>query len=363
MSGILGIALGNRAGANTPPVRTAVPVRVGSVTFSDADPNDFSHPATTLVATLYSLDPPASGSTYVAWLCDTGRTPTCTSLGPLAVEQDGSAVLRTSRTSAWLLESGTQQDTKLTFEITAEPAAASTPSGSPSDQVVYAGQIPSAVLLHLRHELTHFPFSGYFKGNTTPLVTGLGQDAVLLQQLSTQIQLYQEAGDLSDMQEMAAYLQNLIMGKLAATDGDHDNDADGDIVHGDDGVGLGETAQVTHLKGGCDTELVNYLPSVIVHACNVAFASTSNPENERLFMAVQAAGNNIATWIATIEQIVQKVLAATQASDVTQGDASKLVNVADMVLDGEKGDVQNLDGVRQILTYIEQMATISVFTV
>jgi hypothetical protein len=363
-SGILVIALGNTRGSTPPPGSnaTAANMMVGSVTFSDTDPNDFSHPASTLVAALTSLRSPASGSAYFAWLCDTGA-PSCSSLGRLTVEQDGSAVVRLSRADTWLKESDPQQQaTSLSFEITQELASNTTPPANPSDHVVYSGHIQSNVLVHLRHELTLFPKQGIFQGNTIPLVTGLGTDAVLLQQLSAQLLQYQTAGDLTDMQEMGAYLINLIVGKTAAQDGDNDGDTNNDIAPGDDGVGLGTTAQVSHLSQGCDTTLINYLANVVVHACNAAFASAS-PTLEPLFNKIQAAGNNIAAWIAQIRQIAQQAAAAKQVSDVTQGEANNLVNLADNVLNGVVGDVQNQDGVRQILTYVERMATITVSAV
>lgn len=256
-----------------------------------------------------------------------------------------------------------QQATILTFKITQEPTPASTPPGSPSGQIVYSGYLPGSVLVHIRHELTHFPKQGILKGNTTALVTGLGNDAILLQNLSMQLQQHQLAGDLPNMQETAAELLNLILGKTAAQDWDRaidpTPDTNSDVVPGDDGVGLGATAQVDRLGQGCDTKQMSYLANVIVHACNAAFASASLTL-QPLFNAIQTAGANIATWITQAEQVAQKVLAAQQAPDVTPGDANTLVNDADMILNGRMGDVQNQDGVRQILTYAEQMATITV---
>jgi len=362
-SGLLVIALGNSKGqASDGPISAAQKIIVGSVTFLGAAPNDFSHPANTLVAALTSLPQPVRGFTYFAWLCDTGAP--CTLLGPLAVEQNGSAAPRATRSGNWLEEPDhTQQATSLTFEITQEPTPASTPPGSPLGQIVYSGHIPSNVLVHLRHELTYFHKEGIFQENTTALVTGLGNDAILLQSLSMQLQQHQQQADLPNMQETAAELLNLILGKTAAQDWDRPidpaPDTNSDVAQGDDGVGLGATAQVDHVGQGCDTKQLDYLANVIVHACNAAFASAS-PTLQRLFTAIQTAGANIAGWITQIEQIAQQVLAAKQAPDVTPGDANTLVNDADRVLSGQMGDVQNQDGVRQILTYVEQMATITV---
>jgi hypothetical protein len=210
--------------------------------------------------------------------------------------------------------------------------------------------------------LTDFPKLGIFQGNSTALVTGLGNDTVLLQHLSMQLQHYQIAGDLPNMQETAIYLLNLILGKTAAQDGDHDGDTNSDISTGDDGFGLGSTADVSRVAQGCNAEQVNYLPYVVEHACNAAFAG-GTPAFQGLFDKIQTAGTNVAAWITKIEQIAQNVLAAQRATEVTQGEANTLVNDADLILNGLQGDVQNQDGVSQMLQYIEQMAAITVWNV
>jgi serine/threonine-protein kinase len=361
---ILVFALGNRGNPAPPPGGGVSKTVIGSVTFSDTDPNDFSHPANTLAANFTGLKQPASGSSYFAWLCDSGA-PACASLGPLQVQSNGSASLRVSQPNSLL---GSQQldpnklDTVITFKITQEHAESSAPPGGPSNNVVYSGSIPAGVVLHVRHELTLFPKENLFKGNTTPLATGLVMDAILLQQLSAQFQQYHTAGDLLNMKEIATYILNLIPGKTAAQDWDKDNDTNTDIAQGDDGFGMGDSVAVSRSAEGCSAQQTNYLPFVIEHACNAAVAGNT-PDLQRLFTAIQNAGVNIARWVTTIEQIAHKAIAAQQASDVTQGDANSIVNQADMILNGTTGDVQSQDGARQIFQYAEQMATITVSSV
>ncbi len=357
-------ALGNR-GNPAPRAGGGISrLMVGTVTFSDTDANDFSHPANTLTATLTSLKPPAQGLTYFAWLCDAGASG-CAALGPVQVQSNSSASLRFSQSTSLL---GSQQsdpnklDSVVTFQITAEHAPASTSPGGPSGQVVYSGVLPAGVVLHVRHELTLFPKENLFQGNTTPLASGLGMDAIVLQHLSLQFQHYQSAGDLANMQETATYILNLIAGKTGIQDWDQDGDTNTDVTAGDDGFGLGDTVASSHPPQGCSPQKTNYLAFVVEHACNATVAGGSSTL-QRLFQSIQTAGMNIVSWVTSIEQIAHKVITAQQASDVSQGDANSLINQADMILNGATSDTQNLDGARQMLLYAEQMATITVSSV
>lgn len=94
--GILLIALGNKTPSQTG--TTPAIGSVGAVTFSDNDPNDFSHPANTLQAAFSNLQQPAGGATDFAWLCPSSNT-TCSLLGAVLVQKNGSATLNHTQSS------------------------------------------------------------------------------------------------------------------------------------------------------------------------------------------------------------------------------------------------------------------------
>ncbi len=352
--GILLIALGNKG--NTPTTVTNTPGTAGTVSFSDSDANDFTHPADTLKATFTGLQQPPSGSTYFAWLCDSGAK-NCTSLGALQLQQDGSTTLNAAMQGKNFL--GVQDVTKLqstlTFEITQEQAEPSEQLSMPSNTIVYSGHIESGVLLHIRHQLVAFPKGNLFPGNTTALDTGLGEDAVLLNQLAQQLVQKEGQGDLAGMQATAEAILNLVAGKEGWKDWDMNGQTT--IAPGDDGFGLGDDATVDNTCAG--PQNATYLALTMQHACLAAKASGS-ADLQALFQKIQKAGANIATSVKQLEQIAQKIATATTASAFSQGDVNTLAEQADAILNGTNGETQNQDGARQIFQYSEAMATITV---
>ncbi len=350
--GILLIALSNKTTTqtNSPPAVSSV----GAVTFSDSDPNDFSHPANTLQATFTNLHQPAGGATYFAWLCNSGDK-TCSLLGAVLPQSNGSATLNHAQARNLLTPSSlTNLATTLTFEITQEQTEASSPPSQPSQNIVYSGQIQSAVLLHIRHQLVAFPKNTeLFPGNTTALDTGLGTDATLLNQLAQQLQ---GATTLASQQVIAEEMLNLIAGKQGQKDWNQDGQTS--IAQGDDGFGLGTNATIdaSNCSGQQNT---GYLSLTLQHACLAAKASGSSSLLD-LFDKIKAAGANIAAALATIEPIAQKIAQASSASAFSQGDVNTLVQSADGLLNGVTGETQQQDGARQILLYSEEMATITI---
>jgi hypothetical protein len=350
--GFLLIALGNKASTQTG--NTSPTGSVGSVTFSDSNPNDFKHPASTLQATFSGLQKPAAGSTYFAWLCDSGSS-ACVSLGAVLVQGNGSATLRVSKGSSLLgVSDPTKLATDLTFKITQEQTEPSSPPSKPSQNVAYAGLLESKVLLHIRHQLTAFPNKGkLFPGNNTALDVGLGTDAVLLNQLAAQIK---SGTDLALQANAAEEMLNLILGKNGQKDWNQDGQTS--IAEGDDGFGLGTDATIN--ASDCSgPQNTSYLALTLQHACLAAKASGA-ADLLSLFNKIKTAGVNIAAGIAIIQPIAQKIAKATDASAFSQGDINTLVTTADALLNGVSGETQQQDGARQILTYSEGMATITV---
>ncbi len=349
--GILLIALGNKP--NTQTSTNTFTGSVGSVTFTDSDANDFARPADTLKATFSNLQKPAAGSTYFAWLCDSGSA-TCTLVGAVLPQANGSATLNVSKGSNLLgVSDPTKLASNLTFKITSEQTEASSPPASPSQNVAYSGQIVSGVLLHIRHQLVAFPKSTLFVGNNTALDTGLGVDATLLNQLANQLK---NTSSLVSRTVTAEEILNLILGK----DGQKDWNQDGrtSVFKGDDGFGLGTNATVN--ASDCSGQQnTTYLALTMQHAC-LAQKASGTTDLSNLFQKIKTAGANIATAIAAIQTIAQKIAQATDASAFSQGDINTLVTTADAVLNGVTGETQQQDGARQILVYSEGMATITI---
>ncbi len=351
--GVLIIALSSNS--STPVNTASTPIIIGTVTFSDSDPNDFNHPANVLTGTFSKMQHPAPGTTYFAWLCDSG-TSACTQLGPVQVDDAGKGRLSVSNAHSFLgVQDPNKLNSTLTFEITQEEAEASTPPHRPSSRVIYTGQLQAKVLLHIRHQLAAFPKQSLFTGNTTALDTGLGVDATLLQRLSRQMQQAQARNDLATMQQIAESILNLLAGKEGATDWNRDGHTI--FTQGDDGFGLGTQATIN--PNDCAGQNNSYLPLTLQHAC-LAARSSGTPELQRLFSMIQSAGTAMVRALATIEQLAQHIAAAQETSAISQGDVNTLAAQADTVLQGVTGEAQSQDGARQILSYSEQMATIIV---
>jgi serine/threonine protein kinase len=350
--GFLLIALNNKTTPQT--TNTNTTGSIGTVTFSDSDPNDFTHPANTLKASFTNVSKPAAGSTYFAWLCDSGST-SCTLLGPVQVQDNGTATLNVSQAGNLLgVSDPGKLASDLTFKITQEQTEASDVPASPSSNVSYSGLIESKVLLHIRHQLTAFPGKGtLFPDNTTALDVGLGQDATLLNHLASQLK---NTSGLADKSILAEEMLNLILGKEGQQDWNQDGQTS--IAEGDDGFGLGTDATVsaTDCSGPKNT---TYLALTMQHAC-LASKASGKADVGAAFDKIKTAGANIAKAIATIQPLAQKIAQATDASAFSQGDINTLVETADAALNGVTGETQQQDGARQILAYSEQMATITI---
>ncbi len=350
--GILLIALGNKTTTQTN--ITPAASSIGSVTFSDSNPNDFSHPANTLQAAFSNMQQPTGGATYFAWLCDSSSK-TCSLLGAVLAQRNGSATLKDSQANNLLgVSNPANLATNLTFEITQEQTEPSSPPSKPSQNIVYSGQLKSTVLLHIRHQLAAFPTKGeLFPGNNTALDTGLGVDATLLNQLAKQLQV---ANTLTDQQVAAEEMLNLIVGKAGQKDWNQDGQTS--IVNGDDGFGLGTNATVN--ASNCSGQQNSgYLSLTMQHACLAAKAS-GTADLLSLFNKIKAAGANIAAALATMQPIAQKIAQASNANAFSQGDVNTLVQTADALLNGVSGETSQQDGARQILLYSEAMATITI---
>ncbi len=351
--GILLVALNS----TTPTQTTTTPPTgsVGTVTFSDSDENDFQHPANTLKATFTGLQKPASGSTYFAWLCNTDAAGTkCTVLSAVQVQNDGGATINVKKGSSLLgVSDPAKLATDLTFQITQEQTEASAPPASPSQNVIYSGTIRKEVLLHIRHQIVAFPKQGLFSGNKTALDTGLGIDAALLNQLANQLQ---NAESLYDKTVAAEYILNLIAGKNGQQDWNQDSNTN--VFEGDDGFGLGKDATINN-SDCTGPQNSTYLALTMQHACLAAKASGASALLS-LFDKIKQAGANIAAAVATIEPIAKKIAQAQDVNAFSQGEVNTLVSAANDLLNGTSGETQNQPGARQILTYSQGMADITI---
>jgi serine/threonine protein kinase len=359
--GIFAIALGNKSAA--PTTTNTSPTTVGTLVFTDSDPNDFTHPANVLTGAFNGLRQPAKGTNFFAWLCD-ASTSSCTLIGALQVDANGKATLSAKNNNGFLAIKNAQAiSAGLKFEITQEQTEASSPPAKPSAAIVYAGQIEGKVLVHIRHQITLFPKQGLFAENTTALDIGLGLDAVILQQLSQGLVQQQADNNLAALQLTAEEVFNLIQGKSGA----HDLNDDGQVSFwqgendlSDDGFGMGTDATVN--PANCSgPQNSTYLPLVLQHACLAASASGSAALME-LFTMLRSAGTNLASLLSSIAQLAQKIATAQNTSAVF-ADVNTLAQDADGVLNGTTSETQNQPGARQMLVLSEQMATITVSAV
>jgi serine/threonine-protein kinase len=354
-SGILVIGLVNTLTPQTTTTSTAD--TVGSVAFLDSTSTDFTHIADVLSATFTHLKKAVAGSTYFAWLCDSGN-PSCTLLGALRVQDDGSATLTFSNGTNLLSVSNaldpTNLSSTLTFKITQEQTEASAPPQAPSPNVVYSGLLKSQVLTHIRHQLV--AFSAANKGNTTALDIGLGTDAILLTHLANQLKT---GGLLKDQTVAAEEILNLIVGQTGQRDWNQDGSIS--LSTGDDGFGLGTDASVD--SDECyGPQTTTYLQLTMQHACLTAITS-GQADLLNLFNQIKAAGATIAQTIASIESIAQKIARATSAGAFSQDEVNTLVEAAVAVLNGRIVEAEQQDGAQQLLRLSEGMATITINSV
>jgi hypothetical protein len=331
-------------------------VTVGTLTFSDSDANDFSHPADTLTGTLSKLKAPAGGTNYFAWLCPSDGSSKCTLLGAVQVQGNGSAKLQAATAGSSLLgvadpANAAQLAAGMTFEITQEPTEVSSPPATPSSKIVYVGSIAGDLLLHIRHQIVAFPRTD--SSITTALDTGFGQDAALLVQLSQQLKANQTHP--RTMQLLAEEIYNLIAGP----DAQHWVGTQPMYANGDDQIGMDAGATVQVQQSNCTTPAnSSYLPGLVDHAHLAAMTSPKDQSLQKLFSQILAACQGITPWLTSIQSTAQQI--AQNPNQVNQADINTLADNANNVLNGWTSESQHIDGARQILIFSEQMATITV---
>ena len=351
LAGVL-LNRGNTGGTGNPGV-----VTVGTVTFSDSDANDFSHPADTLNGTFSKLKAPTGGTNYFAWLCPSDGSSKCSLLGAVRVQSNGSATLKASSSGKSLLgvadpTNATQLAAGMTFEITQEATEISSPPTTPS-KIIYTGSIASDLLLHIRHQIVAFPRTD--SSITTAFDSGFGQDAALLAQLSQQLKANQ--AHPKTMQLLAEEIFNLIAGP----DAQHWVSSQPMYANGDDQIGMNAGASIQVQQSNCTAPAnSSYLPGLVDHAHLAAESRPTDQALQKLYNKILAACNGITSWLTSIQNTAQQI--AVNPSGVSQADINTLADNAGNVLNGWTSESQNqhVDGARQILTFSEQMATISV---
>ncbi len=324
VSGVLAFVLLNQG--KPQPVVTSV----GTLSFTDSTPQDFSHPANVVTGTFSGLAQPTGDATYFAWLCDSANT-TCALLGPVLVDHAGKASLTKTQATNWLGAEDAQ--TTLTIKISQENTEPSSPPAAPSSHIVYSGKLAPALLLHIRHQISAFTKTAPFASNMTALDVGFGDDALLLQSLAQQLQNDQTRNDLASLHTTASAILSLIAGNQTGQPGP---------ATGDDGFGMGTEAPA------CTSGLTTtYLPILIEHACYASMAANT-PTLDHLFTIIQQTGANAAKAILAIQQIAQKAQQATSAQEV---DETTLTQQAQQVL----------TDAYQMLANSEQMANVTLY--
>ena len=109
-------------------------------------------------------------------------------------------------------------------------------------------------------------------------------------------------------------------------------------------------------------QTTTYLQLTMQHACLAATAS-GKTDLLNLFNKIKTAGANIAQAIASIQSLAQKIARSTDAGAFSQDEVNTLVETADVVLNGRIDGKEQQYGARQLLSFSEEMATITVYPV
>ncbi|HEX6778081.1 MAG TPA: hypothetical protein VF099_07745, partial [Ktedonobacterales bacterium] len=89
-----------------------------------------------------------------------------------------------------------------------------------------------------------------------------------------------------------------------------------------------------------------------------AMTSPSDKSLQTLYNKILAACQGITPWLTSIQSMAMQI--AQNPNQVNQADINTLVDNANNVLNGWTGESQHIDGAHQMLTFSEQMATITV---
>ena len=237
------------------------------------------------------VEPPPAGLVYAGWLTGSdGRAPLLAGTLPVGADGNVQLTLAPGQKGANLLEHWDG------FMVTLE-AAQGVLSG-PSDRIAFAGQLPPAALVHIRHVLLAFPDT---PKNIALGIGLLGQVGVISQHMGYQLDTLDKQ-NLAGIQLHAEHLVNIVEGNQGAHYGDLNRD--GTIQNPGDGFGLLENGSQ---KG--------YLTGMQQHATLAAQAADATENIKQHAEKVGIATENIKGWALELSQREQEIAQATSLAE------------------------------------------------
>jgi hypothetical protein len=256
-----------------------------------------------------SLEAPAQGSQYEAWLIqDDGEQRI--SLGVIAFDPQNQGSL------AFVDDEGQNLLGKYrTLEITREPDP--DPSPNSSNDVAFSANLPPEGLTHVRHLLVSF--------NATPgnvgFIRGVEADTLLLDESAQQMLASFEAGDEAGLDLHAERMLNLILG--SQSEEYKDWNGDGAVDDPGDGYGL--------LLNG---ENAGYIQGTFTHA-NLSLTSPDATQNMLTHGGhVKDCATNLDGWTAQVRDQLRAILNASFDSPELEGMVREAVALADKIRNG-----------------------------
>ena len=256
-----------------------------------------------------SLEAPAQGSRYEAWLIqDDGEQRI--SIGVIAFDQQNQGSL------AYVADDGQNLLGKYrTLEITREPEP--DPSPNSSNDVPFSASLPLDGLTHVRHLLVSF--------NTTPgnvgFIHGLEADTLLLNESAQQVLASFEARDEAGVDLHAEKMLNVILG--SQSEEYRDWNGDGAVDDPGDGYGL--------LLNG---ENLGYIQGSFTHA-DLSLTSPDATQNMLTHGGhVKDCATNLDGWTAQLRDQLTAILNASFDSPELEGMVREAVALADKIRNG-----------------------------
>jgi len=293
-----------------------------------------------VVLQLSGVAPPDEGFVYEGWLQGEGTPPL--SVGILPVENGSISYEFVDPAGRNLIEPYNGAF------ITLEPANDSDPN--PSGAVVYSGQLPPAVMAHVRHVVSAIPVTPDGDGFA---LNGLAEAGLILQQIEVQ-QESVAGNDLANLHIHAETTLNIIEGENSPDYGDRDGD--GETFNPGDGFGL--------LSFG---EGPGYLAGAAQHAVLARDAEGASANVALHAEHVEIAAANASDWAEQLRDLQLQILAVEEPAAagelVAQAAAlaTTLLEGVDANGDGQIAPVPGEGGIRTMYQHGQLMGGIELF--
>jgi hypothetical protein len=293
---------------------TFSPAGLGAATEEDAGVGllrfqDGTAPVDQVTISTSSMEAPAPGSQYQAWLIqDDGEQRI--SMGVITFDEQNQGSL------AYVDDAGQNLIGKYrSLEITNEPDP--DPSPNSSNDVVFSGSLPPEGLTHVRHLLFSFGATPEQVG----LIHGLESDTLLLDESAQQLLAAFEAGDEAGLDLHAERMLNVIVGSQSQEYKDWNGD--GAVDDPGDGYGL--------LLNG---ENVGYIQGSFTHA-GLSLTSPDATQNMLTHGGhVRDCATNLDGWTAQLRDQLRAILNTSFDAPELEGMVREAVALADKIRNG-----------------------------